>query len=53
MDTRRAEMLALFWNDWLRGQTIWQCCTNAAAYPLDPLKLWKIHGATNFTINTP
>ena len=52
MDTRRAEMLSRFWNYWLQNYELWQCCTNAAAYTPEPLKSWRIHGATNLTIQT-
>ena len=51
-DTIRALMLARFWTDWRNNETIYHCCTNAAAYPTDPLKSWRIHGATDLTIAT-
>jgi len=52
MDTIRANMLANFWADWVANKPLWQCASNAAAYPNDPLKFWRIHGATNLTIST-
>ena len=52
MDTKRANMLQTFWQDWSSQKQLWQCCTNAAANVQDPLKFWRIHGATNLMVNT-